>query len=328
VDDFLSSRLVAGASVAVIADGELTEVVSGVADVDSQRAVTASTQFRVASVTKMYIASIVLRMVERGELSLDEPIGAKGVNVPASLAFARGLTLRQLLSHTSGLSQSYTRDEDRSRALTTADLLERIPPRVCEPGACFSYADGNYVLAQVVVEAATGESLTDVFQDELEQPLDLRDTSLVNAAAVDTALPSQYALVTDDSGRAVQPHRLFEQSLPRTSTLVTTAADAATFADALFGGDVLNPGSLTEMLDTRVMRDLPCPDGCPFEYGLGAFHFNIAGRDLIGHDGSSGTVVVRDQSDGLVVAILTNGGEQDVGAFLEAVLRAVDDTDR
>jgi len=314
--------------VAVIDDGELVEVVSGVADLDTGRAVTADTQFRVASVTKMYIATIVLELVERGELSLDEPIGALELALPEPIGFARELTLRQLLSHTSGLSQTFTRDEDRHRALTAADLLDRIPPPVCDPSSCWSYGDGNYVLARLVLEAATRQPLGDVFRDELLAPFDLRETLLVNADVLDTPLPSQYALVSDESGRAVEPHRLFEQSLPRQATLITTAADAARFADLLFNGDVLDPARLAEMLDTSAMRDLPCTDKCPFEYGLGVFHFEVAGRELLGHDGSSGTVVVHDPRQDLTVAILTNGGDQDIGAFLETVLNAIDDTDR
>jgi CubicO group peptidase (beta-lactamase class C family) len=63
---------------------------------------------------------------------------------------------------------------------------------------------------------------------------------------------------------------------------------------------------------------------CPFPYGLGVFHFRVRGRDLVGHDGSSGSVVVHDPERGTTIAILTNGGEQDMGRFLEAVLAAIE----
>jgi hypothetical protein len=57
------------------------------------------------------------------------------------------------------------------------------------------------------------------------------------------------------------------------------------------------------------------------------FHYNLAGHELVGHDGSSGTIVVDDQDRDLTIAILTNGGEQDIGAFLEAVINAIDEPD-
>ena len=328
VDEFLSSRLVPGASVAVIDDGELVSVVSGFTDLDGERAVTTGTQFRIASITKLFLAALTLKLAEQAKVSLDEPIGVRPLALPPQLDFARELTLRQLLSHTSGLDQTFTRDEDRHRALTTVDLLKRVPPAVCRPSSCWSYADGNYVLVQVVLEAATAKPLARLLRDELAEPLGLRHTVLVEAANDDTVLPSQYALVSDDEGDPLEPRRLFEQALPRSGTLITTAADAARFADALFSGDVLDGDSLKTMLDTSAMRDLPCPHGCRFEYGLGVFHYDIGGHDLVGHDGSSGAIVVYDRAQGVTIAILTNGGEQDIGKFLEAVLDTIDSRTR
>ena len=117
---------------------------------------------------------------------------------------------------------------------------------------------------------------------------------------------------------------MFRQSLPLYPTLVTTPTDAARFADALFSEEVLLPATLETMLDTGVMHDLPCLEGCPFEYGLGVVHYDIGGRHLVGHDGGSGAIVAHDQADGLTVAILSNGGEQDIGTFIESVLDAID----
>ena len=276
----------------------------------------------------MYIATIVLGLVERGELSLDEPIGVRSTMLPERLASARELTLRQLLSHTSGLSQTFTRDEDRHRSLTSADLLDRIPPPVCEPSSCWSYADGNYVLAQVVLEATTRQSLAEAVRRRALGALPPER----NQAGERPHRQHRPATAVRPRARRVrpveEPRRLFEQSLPLTATLVTTAADAARFADALFNGDVLSPASLAEMLDTSAMRDLPCPDRCPFEYGLGVFHYEVGGHELVGHDGTSGTVVVHDRRQDLTVAILTNGGDQDMGAFLETVLNAIDETNQ
>jgi D-alanyl-D-alanine carboxypeptidase len=234
-------------------------------------------------------------------------------------------TLRQLLSHTSGLGQTYTDDRDRGRVLSTKDLLNRIPRPVCDPGKCFSYADGNYVLAGLVLEAASRHDLADELNARLLGPLDLNDTELPDVGA---SIPTQYALVTDDRGDPVAPHRVREQLLPLSGRnpaggMIATAGDVARWASQLFGGRVLEPSSLRTLLDTGVSRGLPCPRGCPFPYSLGVYHYNIDGRELIGHDGSSGAVVVYDHERHITVAILTNGGESDTGAFLRQVLRAV-----
>lgn len=152
VDEFRSSHLVPGASVAVIDNGLLVSVVSGVTDLGRGQPVSAATQFRVASVAKLCVAALVLRQVERGRLALDQPIGVHGLALPAHLGFAQQLTLRQLLSHTSGFGQTFPRDEDRHLTLSAGDLLKRIPTPVCRPSMCWSYGDGNYVLAQMVLE--------------------------------------------------------------------------------------------------------------------------------------------------------------------------------
>jgi CubicO group peptidase (beta-lactamase class C family) len=318
VDDFLDSHTVPGASVALLQNGELIEVGSGMADIDSERPITSRTQFRVASVAKMYIATVVLKLVERGELSLDDPI-ARQATLPGPLAFAGDLTLRQLLSHTSGLGQTYVRDEDRGKPLTLIEQIERMPPPTCLPSECWSYADANYVLAEFVLEAATGQSIAELIRDELAMPFDLDDTEVLDPAVDDT--PPQYALVyDDDTDKPLEPHRLFRQSLPLTPTFVTTAPDAARFADTLFSGGILNRSTLAEMLDTGAMDDLPCPEGCPFKYGLGLFHFDVAGHELVGHEGGSGALVVHDTQRDFTLAILTNGGDQDMRALLEAVL--------
>jgi D-alanyl-D-alanine carboxypeptidase len=315
---------VLGASVVVIDRGQAVSVVAGSTDLHGDRAVVADTQFRLASVSKLYLAALTLELAERGEVSLDQPIADWQLSLPPQLEFAQNLTLRQLLSHTSGLGQTFTRDDDRGRVLTTREQLDRIPPPVCAPSSCWSYADGNYTLVQVVLEAATQRSLAELLRVELFEPLGLRRTILVGARDVDTPLPSQYAVVPDGSGQSVEPPGLFEQTLPRSDILIATAADAASFVDALFSGEVLDAASLTAMLDIGTMRDLPCPDGCKFDYGLGVFHFDIAGRELVGHDGSSGAIVVHDPSRDLTVAVLTNGGESEVGMFLESVLDAID----
>ena len=327
LDGALSEWLVPGASVAVIDHDRHLEVVAGSTDLDAERQVTVDTRFRIASVTKMYMAALALRLVDRGVLSLDEPLGTLAGAVPTHLAFVHDLTLRQLLSHTTGLAQTITRDEDRHSTLTLQDRLDRIPPPVCDPGTCWSYADGNYAIAQLVLETATGRSLADLFDDELIQPLALAGTALLGTDTDDERFPSQYALRTDAAGHRLEPRRLFEQALPRQDTLVTTSRDAAAFAEALFGGVVVEPKLLKDMLNTAVMRDLPCPDTCPFGYGLGVFHYDdIAGHDFVGHDGSSGTIVVHDQDRHLTIAILTNGGEQHMSEFLNLIVRAVDST--
>ena len=331
VDRFLTARTVPGASVAVIVDGRHSAVVAGFADVDAKRKVTGGTKFRIASVTKNYVAALALDLAADEVVSLDDTVGRWLPQLPEHLAFVHDVTLRQLLSHTSGLGQTFTDDRDRGRVLTTDDLLARIPSRVCEPGTCWSYADGNYVLAGLVLEAATGRPLSTELSERLLNPLGLTKTELPGAGALTDTSPPQYALVYDGA-EPVVPHRLRRQLLPISADngaggMLASASDVARWADALFGERVLASVSLKQMLDTGAIRGLPCPEGCPIPYGLGVFEYAIGGHQLVGHDGSSGALVAHDERRGITVTILTNGGEQDIRGFLEAVFRAVERDD-
>lgn len=323
---FLETHSVAGATVAVRIGGRTITAVAGMADIDRRRPVLPETPFRIASIAKTYTAALALKLVESGVLDLEDRVDRWLHYLPPHLAGVESATIAQLLSHTSGLPQSFTRDEDRGRTLDRHAVLDRIPPPVCEPGRCYSYADGNYVLAGLIIEAATGNPLNSELQQRILEPLHLDDTITNEPASLDPTIAVPYNVRLNSNHRPIRPVVYFENILPEWEIggiRATTASDLAAWGAALFGGRFLQPASLERMLDTSLSRHLPCPQGCGFPYGLGVVHYNIGGRRMVGHDGSSGAVLAHDLSDGTTIAILTNGGQQKTGAFLQAVLRAL-----
>jgi D-alanyl-D-alanine carboxypeptidase len=330
VDGFLSTHEIPGASVAVIDRGQMVMAVSGFADLDGREPIQPDDEFRLASITKNYVAALAVAYDRAGIVRLDDRIGPWLPEMPSGLQFLADVTLRDLLSHTSGLAQTFVADEDRGRHLSLADVLDRIPPPVCEPHRCRSYADGNYVLAAVVLAAASGRTLASELQTRLLAPLDLRHTHFLGEPGVEP-LPSFVPVVDPVQFRPVEPHRLRTQLLPivtdsRASGMMATATDLAAWADALFSGRALGPDEVAEMIDDRATRDLPCPAAatCVSPYGLGVIHYDRSGHQFVGHDGSSGAIVATDTSRRLTIAILTNGGIQDTGGFLDAVVAAID----
>lgn len=327
VDEFVASRDVPGASVAVITDGRITTVVSGHADLEAQEPIGPNDEFRLASITKNYVAALALDLDAEGVVPLDEPIDPWLSDLPPGLDL-RGVTMRQLLSHTSGLAQTATDDRDRGKHLALEEVLARIPPRACAPGRCWSYADGNYVVAALVLEAATAKSLRIEMHDRFFEPLDLANTHFFGDPRAAPRI--QYTLVVDPiTFQPVLPHRLRRQLLPivtddRAAPIVASASDLARWGDALFNGRAIDAAALDRMLDAAAMRGLPCPHGCPLDYGLGVFHYEFGGREFVGHDGSSGAIVATEVGTGLTIAILTNGGERDMGRFVETVIAAID----
>ena len=103
-----------------------------------------------------------------------------------------------------------------------------------------------------------------------------------------------------------------------------SASDLARWGDALFRAQATPSGVVRTLLDSDTMRDLPCPDRCPYPYGLAVFHYTISGRELVGHDGTSGAMLAHDLDRATTIVIVTNGGEQDTGTLLRSILDALD----
>jgi D-alanyl-D-alanine carboxypeptidase len=328
----MAGHTVPGVSVAVSAGGNTTRVTSGFADVEKKQPVTTDTEFRLASITKNYLAVLALELVERNRLRLDDPVEKWLPDLPPHLEYVRKATVRQLLSHTSGTGQTFTRDEDRGRVLTLDDQFDRIPDPVCEPGTCYSYADGNYILIGLIIEAASGRTVAEELRKTVLEPLGLNETHVGRPDDPSIAVAKPYVLVYGPDDQPVKPHQLMDQLLPEASHpgargIFASAGDLALFGAGLFEGRLIDESLLDLMLDTSLSK-LPCPANCTFPYGLGLFRYEINGRRLVGHDGSSGTIYAFEPDTGITISILTNGGEQDIGAFLASVLEVVDGRDQ
>jgi len=275
-----------GISVAVIRGGGDTELVSaGDASRDSSRAVDGATSFRVASVTKTYLATTTLMLVDDGRLALDASLGSL-FDEPGDWG---DVTVRQLLGHTSGLPRSGPR-LDPTTWRNPADI--RLDP-LCAPGTCRNYADENYVVAGLVIERVTGSPLERALRDRILTPLGLHRTFLEPAEQATPPI-------------AEHPARPVWKPLPG---VVTNAEDLARFGRALFGGDLLSDGSLRAMLDFAATGDLPCADDCemPPRYGLGVIGYaDLLPCEVWGHDGSTGAFLAYVQSTETVIAVVTN----------------------
>ena len=167
-----STFAVPGAQLAWSCDGVVDHVAVGSVAVGRSAPVTPDTRFPIASVTKAFTASIALQLVSDDLLSLDEPIAA---DLPSGRCreVLGDVTLRQLLTHTSGLEDDPVGDGGRPGSpgqyvrLCTRD-------RLFDAGEHFSYANAGYVVVGHLIEAATGQSWADVLQAFLLDPLEVR----------------------------------------------------------------------------------------------------------------------------------------------------------
>jgi D-alanyl-D-alanine carboxypeptidase len=282
----------------------------GVADIEDPRPIQARDLFRIGSVTKTYVATLVLQLATDGALSLDDTVQRW---LPGIVPDAELITVEMLIRMRSGLpdyvapmygnppdlrvlDRYWTPEELVRIALTAGD---RQPP-----GAVYRYSNTDYVLLGLIIEKASGQRVDAQLWQRIFKPLDLRDTVF---PAVDPHLRGPhakgYVRIAADS-----PYAEFTSITPSESwtsgAIVATAGDVAAFLDGLLGGTLLSPGTLARMTDcTEVLDDYR-------SRGLGIVRYDFGGGTVaFGHTGGVvgySTVAMRTPA-GRCVILWQNG---------------------
>jgi Tol biopolymer transport system component len=217
------------------------------------------------------------------------------------------ITLRQLLSHTSGLSNGPV--GARGQRWTPAEVIASMEPAACAPGTCFRYADMNFVVAGAVLEAAAGRPVARLARSRFFTPLGMADTWFQGAerARGRTATAYRDGVADSDAGPFV-PTTDFVTRTGFSGSLASTSGDLVTWGDALFRGDVLQRRSLSEMLDVEATAELPCPlvQQCASGYGLGMEQSHLNAWTVWQHAGSTGALLTHFRRQGVTIAVVTN----------------------
>ena len=283
--------------------------------------VTAATRFLVASVTKMVTATTALRLVERGLLRLDQPLVEvlPAEHHPSALTGEH--TLHHLLSHTSGLP-NYHDDEDQTpasftsnwdrvpvqRARRPADLLplfRDLPPNFA-PGQRYRYADANYVLAGLVIEAVTGTPYAEAATAEVLAPAGMGDSGFDQRDADPPRLATGYL---HEDGVPFGEWRSNVFSVPSGGMpdggLVTTPADLARLVDALTGHRLVSAETFAAMTASQCGRTQSVD-----RYGYGLEMGYLGDRLVVlGHNGLDpgvSAVVAHHPAANTTIVVLCN----------------------
>ena len=278
-----------GAAALVRDDHAVKRAASGVADLRSGRRMRPGLNYRAGSITKPFVATVVLQLVAEGKLLLSDTVERW---LPGILPYGGQVTIRQLLNHTSGVPENsleplvilYTSPGGRSRAWTPRELVALIAdqPPDFSPGAAWSYSNTGYVLAGMIVEAATGRTLGRELTRRIIRPLRLRDTFFpVNRPDIPGPNPRGYSLPLDDEAGPLLDFTVYNPSLAwGAGNLISDLGDLGRFFRALLGGRLLPPRLLAEMTT-------PVDTGVPgYGYGLGLAVLQTPSERLIGHDGA------------------------------------------
>jgi CubicO group peptidase (beta-lactamase class C family) len=269
-----------GAAVLVGCDGKVVlEDGFGFADRKAGRKVTRETLFRIGSVTKQFTAAAILRLAEQGKLDLSDRLAEY---FPG---FARGaeITLRQMLTHTSGLHSYTDKPEFLGRVTRPIEPTELIawfrddPPDFA-PGAGFRYSNSAYFLLGEIVARVSGRPLGEHLRAEFFEPLGMQDTGIY----VNSAPPPNMAVGYAVEGGAAEPALDWDMSWAGgAGALYSSVGDLFRWTEALFGGRVLGAASL-EAATTPV----ELPDGADgMEYGYGLVAYEVERLPAIGHGG-------------------------------------------
>ncbi len=228
--------------------------------------------FRAGSMTKTFIATVVLQLASEERLSLSDTVER---HLPGLVRGAgndgRALTLRALLTHTSGL-YDFTAATRGTLPLTPLQAVRIALTHSPAARGGYSYSNTNYVLLGLVVEQVTGRSYAAEAERRVIAPLGLTGTSFPGSR---TSLPSPHGRAYATDGRDVT--ELDPRVAGAAGELVTTLADLDRFYAALLGGRLLPPRWLREMLDTRAAHG---------SYGMGLFPVKLrCGTVVWGHSG-------------------------------------------
>jgi D-alanyl-D-alanine carboxypeptidase len=249
--------------------------------------------FAIGSVTKNFVATLTLKLVEEGKLSLDDPISNW---LPEYPHVNSEITIRQLLNHTSGIYMFWSNQQiwddlkkDRTKIWTPEEVLTYIKEPYFEPGEGFRYSNTNYLLLAMIITKATNSTLLSEFNTHFWQPLNIHSASLSLEEKTPDNQVHVYGDYFNNDGSyldlTILPQESHESITYGSSGLFITADDLALWCHSLFEGKILNQESMNEMLDFYTFM----PSGNMKGYGLGVQLYKkeyANGKKAYGHSGA------------------------------------------
>ena len=314
----LAATGVPSASLAVVKDGKIAYLQAyGNARLDPSTPATPQMRYSIGSISKQFTAAAILMLAEEGKLSLDDPVSKY---VPG-LTRGNEVTIRELLSHTSGYQDFWPQDYVMPMMLkpvTPEEILDRWGriPLDFDPGTKWQYSNTNYVIAGVIVEKVSGMPLWTLLEQRVFTPLGMKSITDTNERALPHSDPQgyfRYALGPPHPAPKEGKGWMFAAG-----ELAMTAEDLAKWDISLMDQTVLKPASYKEMESVVLLKN-----GAPTGYGLGVDVSMLNGHRVLEHGGevsgfTADNIVLPD--DKMAIVALTN---QDAAAAASQIGKQV-----
>lgn len=241
--------------VLVVEDGRvLVRQAYGLADREHQIAHTTRTKFRIASLTKLFTATLIMQLHEQGKLQLDDTISDLLPDYPASAGAT--VTVHHLLTNTSGLPNFEERTAQPIDAYTQRLTLDAFIATYCRdplefvPGTRFRYNNADYILLTKIIEAVTGQPWEAVLQTQILTPLAMRDTGVVNQAQPVELAVGYY---TEQGDNFMPDPPYYAENYFGAGAMYATIDDLLRFAQGL-QGDALLSAQARQVMRTAYPR--------------------------------------------------------------------------
>jgi CubicO group peptidase (beta-lactamase class C family) len=314
VEAEINAQKVPGMAIAVLHKGKVVIARGyGRATVEHEVAVTNTTIFQSGSLGKMFTAAAVMTQVEQGRMNLDDSISKYLPEAPSSW---RSITIRHLLTHTSGIPD-FNPDIDFRRDYTEDELAKAAYPLSLEfvPGSRWRYSNTGYLLLGIVVKKATGQSYLDILDMEVFKPLGMRTARGISESDIVPHRASGYKLVND----ALKNQDWVSPTMNSTAdgSLYLSLDDMIAWAQGVERGKVLSPAAWQQ-----VLAPVRLNSGSSYPYGFGWRIAEADGKAVYYHGGAwqgFRTYFSRYLGDDLTIILLTNSANTKLETIVDGI---------
>ncbi len=283
--------------------------------------ITSDMEFGIASNTKLFVATAMLKLVDNNIISLDDPLSTW---LPAYPNINSNITIRQLLNHTSGVQDPIflppwidTIMANPTRVFTPVEVLSWVAAPTFPAGTSWGYSNINYILAAMIAESATGFHISQIIRDSILTPLNLDPTFYDVEEAEIGIIAHRWFNTIDyhDTSRVA-----LNTAGAAAGALFSTSSEMAQWYNALFNNQLLSPSSMDE-LTNFVATGNPT-----YTYGLGVRRETTQGYTYWGHAGDTWgykSKMMYDTCNGTVVCGFSNSFPSGMSAVTFLLYRTV-----